>query len=255
VKHLLAFDGVKANTYLCEYASPLGSEPTAMLQNNALNGEIFIVDDDALVRETMSIVFGQAGYQVMTFCDGMSFVAAARMRIPACVLMDICMPGPSGLEILKQLDAANYPAPILIVSGRGDIPIAVQAMKNGAYDFIEKQLDFSSIVERARKTIDTWARRQQMDGMSDIRWRHFPGRLRLTRREVEVLAQVVAGASNKAAAKNLGVSPRTIEVHRRHIMKKLGAKNAADLVRTVLNSNGSALQHGGSHTEHIGSCD
>ena len=112
-----------------------------MLQNGGLNGEIFIVDDDAIVRESMSIMFSRAGYRVMTFSEGTSCVAAARVRIPTCILMDMCMPGASGLDILKQLDAANYPAPIFIVSSYGDIPIAVEAIRNGAYDFIEKQMD------------------------------------------------------------------------------------------------------------------
>jgi FixJ family two-component response regulator len=214
-----------------------------MFQNDGHSSEIFIVDDDAMVRESLSIVFAQAGYRVKTFSDGTSVVAAARVRIPACILMDICMPGPSGLDILKQLDAANYPAPICIVSGRGDVPVVVEAMKNGACDFIEKQIDAGSIVERVGKAIDAWARLQQKDETSEIRWQHFPGRDRLTRREIEVLAQITAGANNKAAAKTLGISPRTIEIHRMHIMRKLGARNVVDLVRTVLNSSGSASQH------------
>lgn len=235
-------------------SQPMDSELTGLLQHGALNSEVFIVDDDALVRETMSIVFGRAGYQVMTFCDGMSFVAAARIRIPSCVLMDLCMPGPSGLDILKQLDAANYPAPIFIVSGRGDISIAVEAIKNGACDFIEKHTDAALIVERVGKTVIAWARRQHKDETSEIRWRHFPGRFQLTRREVEVLAQIVAGGSNKVSAKNLGISPRTIEIHRMHIMKKLGAKNGADLVRIVLNASGGAPQSAGHEHRTIESC-
>ena len=125
-----------------------------MLQNGGLNGEIFIVDDDAIVRESMSIMFSQAGYQVMTFSEGTSCVATARVRVPTCILMDMCMPGLSGLDILKQLDAANYPAPILIVSSYGDIPIAVEAIRNGAYDFIEKQMDPNLIVKRVLETIE-----------------------------------------------------------------------------------------------------
>jgi FixJ family two-component response regulator len=216
-----------------------------MFQTGALGSEIFIVDDDALVRESMSIIFSQAGYRVTTFSEGTSCVAAARVRIPACILTDMCMPGPSGLDILKQLDAANYPAPICIFSGRGDIPVAVEAIKNGACDFIEKQTDAGSMVERVGKTIDAWARRQQTDETSEIRWQHFPGRDRLTRREIEVVAQITAGVSSKAAAKNLGISPRTIEVHRMHIMQKLDAKNVADLVRIVLSRDGSTRRRAG----------
>jgi FixJ family two-component response regulator len=205
-----------------------------MFRTSGISSEIFIVDDDALVRETMSVAFRRAGYQVVAFCEGASFVAAARLQIPACVLMDIYMPGPSGLDVLKQLDAANYPAPILILSGRGDIPAAVEAIKNGATDFIEKHMDIASIVDHVGKTIDAWAHRQQKDEISEIRWRSFPGRTHLTRREIDVLAQITGGASNKVAAKNLGISPRTIEIHRRHIMKKLGATNVVHLVRIVM---------------------
>jgi FixJ family two-component response regulator len=213
-----------------------------MLQAGEQNSEIYIVDDDAMVRESLSIVFRQAGYQVSAFCEGTSVVAAARARIPACILMDIYLPGISGLDILKQLDASNYPAPILVVSARRDISIAVEAIKNGACDFIEKQTDVASIVTRVGKTIATWAGRQQKDATSEIRWRHFPGRQLLSRREIEVLAQIMAGGSNKEAAKILGISSRTIETHRQHIMKKLGAKNAVDLVHIVLGTDGRRAQ-------------
>jgi FixJ family two-component response regulator len=221
------------------------------LQTSGLYGEIIIVDDDALVRETMSAVFERAGYGVKTFCDGTSFIASPRERIPSCVLLDICMPGPSGLDVLKQLDASNYAAPILILSGRGDIPSAVEAIKNGASGFIEKHLDFDLIVEKVGETIDAWARRQRRQAdTSDIRWRHFPGRLLLTRREVEVLALIVAGASNKASAIILKISPRTIEIHRAHIMKKLGTKNTAGLVRLVLGGSDGGVERAGSRIEH-----
>ena len=111
-----------------------------MLQPRLLSSEIFIADDEECVRDSLSSLFTLAGYQVTTFEEGTSLVLTARVRIPVCILLDICMPGPSGLDILKQLDAANYPAPIFILSGRGDIPSAVQAIKNGAYDFMEKEI-------------------------------------------------------------------------------------------------------------------
>jgi FixJ family two-component response regulator len=218
-----------------------------MLQTGEQNSEIYIVDDDAMVRESLSIVFSQAGYQVRAFCEGTSAVAAARVRIPACILIDVCLPGTSGLDILKQLDAANYPAPIFIVSARREISMAVEAIKNGACDFIEKQTDAASIVTRVGTTIAAWASRPKKDAASEIRWRHFPGRALLSRREIEVLAQIMAGASNKEAANTLEISSRTVETHRQHIMKKLGAKNAVDLVHIVLGTDGRRSQDAGPH--------
>jgi two-component system response regulator FixJ len=210
-----------------------------MLQTHILNRELFIADDDEWVRDSLSNQFTLSGYQVTTFEEGTSLIRTARVRIPACILLDFCMPDPSGLDTLKQLDAANYPAPIFIISGRGDIPSAVQAIKTGAFDFIEKQTEALSIVERVDKTLAARTCHQQEGRTPEILWRHFPGRDQLTRREIEVLAQIVAAASNKEAARDLGISRRTIEVHRKHIMQKLGAKNAVDLVRIVLK-----MQHG-----------
>ncbi len=195
--------------------------------------EIFIVDDDAAVCSSLSMAFTLEGYRVTTFMDGMSFVAVARNRSPACVLLDVYLPGKSGLDILKELDAGNYPAPIFIMSASGDIPMAVEAIKNGAFDFIQKRLDANAIVARVRETIDVWARQRQPNAFDPLS-RSFPGRDRLTPRERDVLTQITAAASNKEAARNLGISRRTVEIHRVHIMQKLGAKNTADLVRIVL---------------------
>jgi FixJ family two-component response regulator len=205
-----------------------------MLQPRLPSSEIFIADDEGCVRDSLSSLFTLAGYQVTTFKDGAALVLTARVRMPVCILLDVCMPGQSGFDILRQLDAANYPAPIFIISGHGDIASAVQAIKNGAYDFIEKGDNANSIVERVETTLSALPSRRPRDQTPDIRWRYFPGRDQLTRREIEVLGQITGAASNKAAARDLGISRRTIEVHRRHIMQKLGAKNAVDLVRIVL---------------------
>src|SRR5262245_864417 len=199
------------------------------------NEEILIVDDDATVRDSLSMLFALEGYRVTTFMDGTSFVSAARTRPIACVLLDIYVPGKSGLEILKDLDANSYAAPILIMSAHGNIPIAVEAIKSGAFDFIEKRQDAVAIVDRVHEAMDAWARMRQLNGnLSDPTSRPFPGRDRLTPRERDVLNQIASAASNKEAAKNLGISQRTVEIHRVHIMQKLGAKNTADLIRIVL---------------------
>jgi two-component system, LuxR family, response regulator FixJ len=197
--------------------------------------EILIVDDDRTVCSVLSMALTLDGYRVTTFMDGASFIAAARMRSPAGVLLDVYMPDKTGLDILKEIDARNYPAPILIMSGRGDIPTAVEAIKGGAHDFLEKWLDADGIVARVRDAIDGWARQRQRcgNGGSELS-PTFPGHDRLTLRERDILNHITAAASNKEMAKILGLSPRTIEVHRIHIMHKLGARNAADLVRIVL---------------------
>ena len=201
----------------------------------AANGaqEIFVVDDDPAVRDALATVLTIEGFHVTGFADGGAFIAAARVRTPACVLLDVHMPGRSGLDILRELNAQHYPAPIFIISGQGDIPMAVEAIKNGALDFIEKPFDADTVVGRVRDAIDATTRRAQ-NGRADFLNITFPGHDLLTPREREVLAQIASGASNKEAGRHLGISPRTIEVHRARIMEKLGAKNAADLVRIVL---------------------
>jgi two-component system response regulator FixJ len=198
------------------------------------NREIFIVDDDPTVRDILSEVFAQAGYQAISFVDGASFVAAARERIPACVILDIYMPGRSGLEILKDIDASNYPAPIFVASGRGDIPSAVEAIRNGAFDFVEKRLDAETLVERVRAAVEAQSQFQQSRTGSDTLSQSFPGHDLLTPREREVLSLIAASATNREAATSLGISQRTVEIHRAHIMHKLGAKNSVDLARKVM---------------------
>jgi FixJ family two-component response regulator len=197
-------------------------------------GEIFVVDDDPAVRETLSLVLSAGGYEVICFADGAALLAVARTRTPACVLLDVHIPGKSGLDILKELHGEDYPAPIFMISGQGDIAMAVSSIKGGALDFIEKPFRGNEIVARLNEAIDAYARRKSDNAASKIQALHFPGREPLTRREREVLEQFTAGASNKEAGRQLGISPRTIEDHRANIMKKLGARNAADLVRIVM---------------------
>ena len=205
-----------------------------MGEKSAARGEIFVVDDDPAVRETLSVVLSSGGYEVICFADGAALLAVARSRTPACILLDVHIPGKSGLDILKELRGEDYPAPIFMISGQGDITMAVSAIKNGALDFIEKPFRGGEIVARLNEAIGAFARRQAENSGTKIGSLHFPGREPLTRREREVLEQFASGASNKEAGRTLGISPRTIEDHRANIMKKLGAKNAADLIRIVM---------------------
>lgn len=196
--------------------------------------ELFLVDDDSTTRDALSVVFTLAGYRVKLFSDAESFLTAARGNPPAGVLLDLHLPDKSGLEALKELNAQYYPAPIFIISGDADIASAVEAVKSGAFDYLLKPFDARAIVTRVGNAIAGFAKRDVPINGSNGTLIEFPGRTRLTPREREVLAQIAAGASNKEAGRRLGISPRTIEVHRARIMEKIGARNAADLVRIVL---------------------
>jgi FixJ family two-component response regulator len=193
--------------------------------------EIFIVDDDASVCAALSLVLGGEGFEVTTFAEADAFLSAARARKPDCVLIDVHLPGCSGIDLLRRLDAQRYPAPIFVISGLGDIPTAVEAIRNGALDFIEKPFDPAAVAARLRDAIGVW---RKVSREVSILARDFPGHERLTAREREVLERIAQGASNKEAGRELAISPRTVEVHRARIMEKLGAKNAADLMRVVL---------------------
>src|SRR5262249_40611902 len=140
--------------------------------------------------------------------------------------------------ILKELNAEEYAVPILMISGTGDIPMAVEAIKHGALDFIEKPFRANTVSTAVQDAI-VWSRRPSNKVVSGLPT-EFAGCKPLTKREGEVLAQLVTGASSKEAAAQLGISPRTIEIHRTHIMAKLGAKNIADLVRIVMSERASS---------------
>ena len=195
--------------------------------------DILVVDDDAAIRQVLTLVFAASGYNVICFADGASLLKHAKAETPACIVLDVHIPGESGLDILKSLNAQDYPAPIFIMSGRGDIAMAVDAIRNGALDFIEKPFRGSQVLERVEQAIAAFRRRPQaVDAVGGVF--HFPGREPLSRREQDVLALIVKGLSSKEAGRQLGISPRTIEDHRARIMDKLGARNAADLIRMAL---------------------
>jgi FixJ family two-component response regulator len=207
---------------------------------SALPGEIFVVDDDAAIRDMLTMLFTRQGFKVAGFADGASLMAAIRTQSPACILLDVQIPGKSGLDILKELNARNHPAPVIIISGKGDIAMAVDAIKSGALDFIEKPFRGSDVVTRVEEAIAADAKRRAPGRGEEKLPFYFPGREPLTAREQDVLGQLVEGATNKEAGQQLGISYRTIEIHRARIMEKLGAKNAADLMRIVLSENRSS---------------
>lgn len=205
----------------------------AQLQADA--AAVFIVDDDPSVRDALSLLLRIEGFAPRAFGDAGSFLEAFRQRQPACVILDVNLPDESGLRVLREL-AVERPPPVVVMSGQGDIATVVAAMKFGATDFLQKPFAASAMADRVREAVAAYRRNREehIAGLAD-----FAGRHRLTGRERDVLQQVAQGASNKEAGRRLGISPRTVEVHRARIMDKLGAKNAADLMRIVMSEEAS----------------
>lgn len=192
---------------------------------------VFIVDDDVAVVDALTLLLRIEGFKTQGFRDGGSFLEALGVVTPSCVILDLQLPARSGLSVLKELAEQNFAPPVIVVSGHSDVATAVTAMKGGALDFLEKPFSAAAILDRVRDAVAAYRKStaSHVYGLGD-----FPGRHLLTGREREVLGQIARGASNKEAGRRLGISPRTVEVHRARIMGKLGAKNAASLMRIVL---------------------
>lgn len=199
---------------------------------------VCIVDDDAAVCDALALAFAIDGITCQSFHDGASFLRHCAALAPLCVLLDVDMPGMDGLAVLSELKRRRFRAPVIMVSGRSDIPLAVEAVRRGAIDFLEKPFAGMSLVRDVLKRIDEsrHAASSEAGRVAALDFAAVPGGDALTPRECEVLRAIAAGASNKEAGRLLGISPRTVEVHRAKIMDKLGAKNAADLVRIVLSA-------------------
>jgi FixJ family two-component response regulator len=186
--------------------------------------QIYVVDDDPVVREVLSIILRKEGYDVICFADGAALLAAGNKKMPACILLDIDIPGPSGIDVLKKLRDSKCAVPVFIISGKGDIPTAVEAINCGAVDFIEKPFRGSDVVARLRAELAGGGRRQAV--ASDL----CPTLECLTVRENEVLKLCVQGASSKEISAMLNISFRTVEDHRSNIIRKLGVRNTAEMV-------------------------
>ncbi|GBF27998.1 transcriptional regulatory protein FixJ [bacterium MnTg02] len=192
---------------------------------------VFVVDDDEAVRDSLKVLLESSGLAVATFGSGQDFLDCLDQARSGCVILDVRMPGLSGLELQGMLAESQDTIPVIIITGHGDLPMAVQAMKAGAVDFIEKPVDADVLLEsvrvalaRSKKTID------DTSFLGDLH-----GRLaRLTPRERDVLEQLVVGNLNKIIAHELGISPRTVEVHRARVFEKMEAKNLSHLVRLAI---------------------
>ncbi|MCA1412102.1 response regulator transcription factor [Bradyrhizobium sp. NBAIM20] len=189
-------------------------------------GEVFVIDTDAASREQLSAALEQSAYDVICFADGASLLSEAKTRMPACVLLEM-PPDRSALEVLRRLREENCMAPVLVTSANGSIAMAVDAIKSGATDFIEKPFRTHDIVNRIDAAIDQFAQ------PGAIRQRWLPGCEPLTAREADVLEHLAAGLTNKGIARRMHLSARTVEGYRASVLKKAGAKNVTDLLRRI----------------------
>ncbi len=199
-----------------------------------MNKEIFVTDDDCSVLGSLQVILAHAGFHATPFTDGPGLLEKVRASRPACILLDVCMPEMSGLGVLAELAARKFRAPVIMMSGAATIPIAVQAIRRGAFDMIRKPFDPDGILTVVNAAIAASASQTPQPGHSDPRSGLFADTL--TPREHEVLEAITEGLSNKETAKRLQISPRTVEIHRARINAKLGARNGADLARIVLNA-------------------
>lgn len=195
---------------------------------------VFVVDDDAAVRDSLAMLMQSENLSVRTFASAREFLDAYSADEPGCLITDIRMPGMSGLELQEKLAADGVAIPVIVLTGHGDVPAAVRALKTGAVDFVEKPFEPQKLLDLVQGAIveDAESRRNAAR-QAEVAERVAS----LTPREREVMELVVAGKANKVIAFDLAISERTVELHRGRIMKKMRARSLAELMRMVLPAN------------------
>ena len=192
---------------------------------------VHVVDDEADVRDSLEMLLSSAGFSVRTYPTALTFLTAAPGLETGCILMDIRMPDIDGLTLQKELSRLGCDLPIIVMTGYGDVKLAVEAMKSGAVDFLQKPFDNTQLIGVVRNAaVSHLQTRETIAGIAAIAARFAM----LTPREREVMNRLVTGHPNKTIAIDLGASPRTVEVHRARVMEKMGARNLADLVRMAI---------------------
>jgi FixJ family two-component response regulator len=194
----------------------------------AAEAMVFVVDDDAGMRESLKSLIRSVGLRVETFASAQDFLRSTRPEVPGCLVLDVRLPGLSGLDLQKRMAEVELEIPIVFISGHGDIPMSVRAMKAGAIEFLTKPFRDQELLDAVQQAIerDRNAREQRAE-IAELRSRYR----RLTPREREVMALVATGLLNKQIAGELGTSEASVKVHRQHVMEKMQAGSLAALVR------------------------
>lgn len=202
-----------------------------MQSDNSNNACVYVVDDEEDVRDAISMLVRSHGLKACAFSSADDFIKDWNPDMPGCLVLDVRMPGQSGLELQEWLVAHAIRVPIIFVSGHGDIPMAVRAVHRGAVDFLQKPFTDSQLLARVHTALELDADQRREDSQTaDVRRRLEE----LTPRELDVLKHLVDGKPNKLIARALDVSPRTVEIHRSRVLQKMGMDNASQVVRIVL---------------------
>jgi two-component system response regulator FixJ len=195
--------------------------------DNAEDGTVFLIDDDPSVRDSLTLLLSLKGLRTQAFANAESFIDTYRPERSGCVLTDLRMPGMTGLELQAALRARHIDVPVVVLTAHGDVATARAALKNGAFDFIEKPADDAMLLEVLRNALRVEHERR---AAASARTGTDQRLQRLTGREREILALIAAGHPNRDVAVKLGISPRTVEVHRARIMEKLECSSLAELI-------------------------
>ena len=209
----------------------IGSQSAEEKAKASTKATIYIVDDDDGMRRALTLLMSTVGYHAVPFARPTEFLQKLDANQHGCLVLDVRMPEMSGLEVQQQLNRAGSLLPVILITGHGDIPMAVQAMKDGAFDFLQKPFRDQELLDRINAALKQDAEnRAAIERHADLRRREES----LTPREREVMALVVDGKANKVIAIDLGLSERTVEIHRANVMEKMGARSVAHLVKMNL---------------------